>query len=81
VAVIVSVPVGKDDVAHIAIPPDRVTPEHSEVLPLAENETLPEGAVTPLGPVTVAVKVTDAPNAEGLVPEVTETAGVPLLTV
>jgi len=74
VAVMGSLPSGREDVVTVALPPLSVDVPNV-VAPLV-NVTVP---VTPTG--SVAVKVTDWAVADGLIDEVRVTTGVALATV
>jgi hypothetical protein len=69
-----SMPTGRVDVVTLAVPPAKVDVP-KVVLPLVKV-TVP---VAPEG--SVAVKVTDCPDAEGFVEEANDTTGVALDTV
>jgi hypothetical protein len=60
-----------DEVLNVAWPLPFSAPVPNDVVP-SRNETLPVGTVMfPLGPVTVAVNVTDCPAADGFCEDVT----------
>ena len=74
VAVMGSLPAGREDVVAVAAPPVSVDVPNV-VVPLV-NVTVP---VTPVG--SVAVNVTDWPGVEGFAEEIRVTTGVALVTV
>jgi hypothetical protein len=70
-----------EEAANVVTPEEFSVPGPRSVLP-SKNSTLPVGTAAPVGPVTVAIKVTPCClYVAGFVVEVTTTVGVALLTI